>query len=184
MEFLGKLCDQRGIPFFSVDVRGEPFSNIRRENFYSMTGERFLTEVFPSLGFRVAAAYLDNFDWIWEPDNFDALPETDFQRIQTSEYAERGYVLNNLNSGITHLRQTELILPFTDVGSMICYDDTWFDSHREMFNGKGGPSLYYALSKGWKLVSPMHHDVMFVDNNRKLAREIGSKNYMLIERSQ
>ena len=182
-EFLEVMCDRWGIPFFSVDVRTKPQSNIRMANFYSMTGEEFLTDVFPKKDLLVAGAYLDNFDWCWNPQHMETLPVDDWQSVQSREYVSRGVYLNNVNSSLTHLRQTMLLEPFMVEKGLILFDDTWFNANDETFGGKGGAAIYHLLEKGWHLDEPYAHHLIF-NNWRNDVRQIPNQNFVLLEKQK
>jgi hypothetical protein len=168
--FLEELCDVRGWKFCSVGLSPTPSSDIRPENYYAMTGEEFMSNVYPQIGLSVVGAYLDNFDWTWDPSNFSRLPETDNGRMQFVQYAARGVVLNNINSSVVHYKQMVLLEPYMVKNSLVVFDDTWFDSRSECFIGKGSAAAYHLVSKGWELHGPIPHHYI----SKGIRRDYGS----------
>jgi hypothetical protein len=150
--FLADMAAKLGISFYTVDfdpVRAEEASKICKQfdnpeiAAFHMTGEDFLTNVFPTFGKKIFFLYLDNFDFIY--DHIIGLCDKDISR-----YAELGAVLNNENSKDVHLRQTELALPFTYTGSFILCDDTFKRGHQ--WDGKCAYAVPFLLSKKWKII--------------------------------
>ena len=125
--FLAETASRLGMAFYTIDFDSAQadaatsicarFANPNILAFH-MTGEDFLTNVFPKLGKQIFFLYLDNFDFI-----YDGIVGQCNDLI--SRYAELGTKMNNENSKDAHLRQAELALPFTYEGSIILCDDTF-----------------------------------------------------------
>lgn len=178
--FLEELCDSRGWRFCSVGVTPVPSSGIRLENYYGMTGEDFMQHIYPKeINLPVVGAYLDNFDWTWNPKHFDQLPSTDNAKIQFAEYASRGAVLTNINSSVAHYKQMVMLEPFMVKNALVVFDDTWIDSNNEAFIGKGSAAAYHLISKGWELRGPIPHHYI----NKGIRRDYGNlPNYIAMQK--
>ena len=158
-EYLQNLAYSRGMKFISVDIHPTPKSNIDPSNYYSMTGEKFLEEIFPSLGLNIAGAYLDNFDWAW--CTHGEYQTQEWVKQQNNWYAERKISFNNLNSSLAHLRQTILLQKYCVDGTLVLFDDTWVDTEKDVLCGKGNAAIYYMLGTNkWELVDPLPNSVL------------------------
>jgi hypothetical protein len=156
--FIEELCDSRGWKFCSVGVTPNPSSDIRHENYYAMTGEEFMANVYPTeINRPIVGAYMDNFDWTWEPQQFSGLAPDHYLRLQFDQYAARGVVLNNINSSVAHYRQMVMLEPYMVKNALVVFDDTWIDRKDECFVGKGSAAAYHLISKGWELRGPIPH---------------------------
>lgn len=160
---LESIAFEKNISFFCIDVIPFREGLCKRENYFQMTGENFFINVFPKFDKKVVAAYLDNFDWTWDPIKMMQEKENHIAYSQYLEYANAGIFLSNVNSSIAHLKQTEAIEQYCEPGALMLYDDTWFNLNDEAFLGKGGASTYYLLSRGWELVEPVSQEHIFSD---------------------
>jgi hypothetical protein len=111
---------------------------------YMMTGEEFLQSVFPTLNEKVCYAYLDKFDW-----NYDTSTEQWWHIEQKKQYAKYGITMNNENSQLAHLTQTQLLLSHCAKKCIIHFDDTYYTN---MWTGKGGTAVPFLLEHNWKIV--------------------------------
>lgn len=165
--------------FYSVGVAPSPQSAIKPENYYSMTGEDFIRDVLPTITEPIVGAYLDNFDWTWDPRNLNRQPPTDPARVQFEEYASRGVVLNNINSSVAHYRQTVGLASRMVYGAIMVFDDTWFDTRNECFIGKGAAGVYHLLSEGCQLTGPIPHHYI----SKGIRRDYGNlPNYIALRK--
>jgi len=117
-----------------------------------MYGQDYLKEVFPSTGLKISAAYLDNFDWTWEPKLYREKQEPEWIHQQIMEYKAAGVEMNNVNSSVVHLQQVIEIEKYAADDCVVLFDDTWFDYHHDCFIGKGAGGVYYLLAKGWDII--------------------------------
>lgn len=167
--FLQNVCDEKHISFFGADLLEYNDSLCRKENYFQMSGEKFMQEVFPIVNKVIVGAYLDNFDWTWEPlnvkNNVDALQ-------QYNEYKSRGTYLSNYESSLTHLRQVKEIVKYCIPGSLIVFDDTWININNETFAGKGNAAIYYLLTEGWRLVEPFTHEQINTDCREEIKHYV------------
>ena len=137
----------------AIDFDSEPYqvaanyaSKIIRSHAHCMTGEKFLQEVFPGLGEKICYAYLDNFDFNYDPAN----PPW-WVNEQIKRYAQYGIEMTNANSELAHLTQAQLIIPYAAPKCIIQFDDT-FKNHGNGYNGKGGSAVPYLQNAGWTVI--------------------------------
>jgi hypothetical protein len=103
-----------GVSFYTVDFDPAQYENARRIcesgnsdtnsveiKAFCMKGEDFLSDVFPSMNKCIMFLYLDNFDFIY--DHLVGLVDN-----QISTYKNLGVTMNNKNSKLVHLKQTQL----------------------------------------------------------------------------
>ena len=148
--FLASLCEAHGLQFFSVDVDPGEHELARRrlgERAVCAKGEDFL----PTLDTNVCFAYLDNFDWMWEPH-----AEAEYENY-IARYKTFGLEMNNLNSQRSHLAQAVAVCGKRAAHCLIIIDDTWRRADGT-FDGKGGAAVPYLLNTGFELLqeSPLH----------------------------
>lgn len=151
-----------GVPFYTVDVDTKQFGYTDKLFMPHVSkGQDFLRDVFPATGKKIAMLYLDNFDWIWQP-----LSIPDWIQTQIDTYSRQfNQEMNNINSSVAHLEQTMLAYPhFTD-RAVVIVDDTWYDRHQGTFVGKCSASIYFLISKGFKIVRENPADFAFVLTN-------------------
>lgn len=136
------FLDSLGVKFITVDPHPTVFTH------YRMTGEDFLTDIFPKMEYKVKFAYLDGFDW-----EYPVFANPAHYEEQKQEYWLRGVELNNDNSQASHWKQTALLLPFLTEDAIIAYDDTWRESTAKgrRWTGKGGKAVPQLFLQGFKL---------------------------------
>jgi hypothetical protein len=160
---LQAIAYEKNLSFFCVDVIPYRHEVCDYSNYYQMTGEDFFRDIFPSFNKKIVAAYLDNFDWTWDPIKMMQEKEIHPAYNQYVEYANNGVFLSNVNSAIAHLKQTEAVEKYCVSGTLLLYDDTWFNLNDEVFSGKGCAGIYYLLSRGWELCDPLTQEQIFTD---------------------
>ncbi|NDB30206.1 hypothetical protein EB155_10895 [archaeon] len=160
---LQSIAYEKKLSFFCVDVLPYRHEICDYSNYYQMSGEDFFRDIFPTFNKKIVAAYLDNFDWTWDPIKMMQEKETHPAYNQYVEYANNGVFLSNVNSAIAHLKQTEAIEKYCVSGTLLLYDDTWFNLNDEVFLGKGCAGIYYLLSRGWELYEPLTQKQIFTD---------------------
>jgi len=147
--WLFNFAKEAGLNFVTVDF-DEGIYNSAREivgsSAYLMSGEDFLDGT--NLSSPVCFAYLDNFDWIWEQ-----WKDAEWMLKAIRHYASRNLVLNNLNSQITHLRQSMKLLSKLEHTCAILFDDTW-RRWDDTYDGKGGAAVPFLLALGFQDISP------------------------------
>lgn len=147
--YFNDLSIKKGCDFYTVDIDLKEF-NFQNPKFhqYTMSGEKFLEETFPSLEKKIAVLYLDNFDWIWEPLNIP-----DWINNQITMYKDKfGLDMNNVESSTVHLKQAIGALPYLAEKSVVICDDTWYARSNGVFMGKSCAAIYYLLAHGFKVV--------------------------------
>jgi len=147
-------CHDR-FTFHTVDTGDGPHAyasalakRIPRMLVHKMTGEVFLSEVYPSLSHPICYAYLDNYDWNY--DEGKAGPEQDWITEQRRSYEAMGLEYSNAASAQAHLMQTMELIKFAGPRCIILYDDTY--QIRSKWHGKGMIAIPHLLEKGWKIV--------------------------------
>jgi hypothetical protein len=150
--YAGLVVGVKKFRHHAVDFDLEPYTvaqayadQVANSFAYMMTGEEFLQSVFPALNEKVCYAYLDNFDFNYDPDN-----EQWWIGEQRKQYAKYGINLNNENSKLAHLTQTKLLLPFCADKCIIHLDDTFYNGYT--WNGKGGTAVPFLLEHNWNIV--------------------------------
>lgn len=118
---------------------------IKNSHAHMMTGEDFLRLVFPQLNQKICYAYLDNFDY-----NFNPAEPPWWVNEQIKRYAEYGIEMNNQNSEQAHLEQAQLIVPHAADKCIIHLDDTFENAGR--WRGKGARAVPWLIDNNWKIV--------------------------------
>jgi hypothetical protein len=102
---------------------------------------------------RLGLVYLDNFDWIWNPQEYRETAIANWMTGQISNYKSRGVVMNNVNSSLSHLNQIKSLDGAWADSAVVIMDDTWFDHKNDVFCGKGNAAIYYLLSQNWQVLN-------------------------------
>ena len=160
-EGLYNIAHDFDMNFFTIDSSQENHDKMReilpdlccKSDFNIVTGkgEEELLNIVPRYGL-IGAAYLDNFDWIYNPVLLKEKKEPPEQYQQYLYYKKNGIELNNRNSSIAHLKQTIIVEKYSAPTCIVMYDDTWYDKYSDIFLGKGSSSVIYLLAKGWKFL--------------------------------
>jgi hypothetical protein len=155
--FLSNYCVKNNISFYTVDIDDNSYNdankicnNIQIKNnqeiqAFHMTGESFLSNIFPSKNKKILFMYLDNFDYI-----YDAIVEADFVKKQIEDYKNKGFEMNNENSKQAHLMQMKLAYPYMNNKSYVLFDDTYKRHNSSNWDGKGGYAVEFLFEKNWK----------------------------------
>jgi hypothetical protein len=139
--------------FISVDVLSTAKDRAQRypgEGSYDIdfkvagSGSEWCKNELPKLNKKIKVLYLDNFDWIWNPDNIP-----DWIKKQIEDYGKRGVVMNNVNCQEEHRLQLEYCLPYMDEQSIVIIDDTFMDGKNSKWEGKGGTCIPLLKNKGY-----------------------------------
>jgi hypothetical protein len=145
--WLHEWAKQRNIEFYSVDVehnqREQDYPNINW--IVTNSGSEWCKTMLPSLDKKIKVLYLDNFDWIWDPENVP-----DWIPVQIASYALRGITMNNHNSQEEHRLQLEYCLPYLDEQSVVIMDDTYYNDKNQL-TGKCATAIPLLLENGFKL---------------------------------
>jgi len=168
------LAKSFGVPMYAVDTSEKTFSEIEKylpevysdPDFYHVLqhGEDFLNDFHKwehPKNRKISYAYLDNFDWMYQPERYWRDQEPSEQHDQYLRYKDNGIELTNTNSDIAHLKQTMLVEKHSDEKCIITFDDTWFFYEHDCYIGKGMSSIIYLLSKGWKVLPFTRDDLMY-----------------------
>lgn len=159
-----EFAKTHGISFYTVDFDPVQYENAKRIceaatvpdsieiKAFCMKGEDFLTDVFPSINKQIMFLYLDNFDFIY--DHLVGLVDN-----QIAAYKNLGVTMNNKNSKLVHLKQTQLAEPFFHPHGAVLCDDTF--KRKDEWDGKCALAVPYLLSKSWHIVESnpgtIHH---------------------------
>ena len=101
----------------------------------------------------IKVLYLDNFDWDWNTNR-----HTEMIDEQRRWYADRGIVMNNLNSQAAHVTQMANLLPHMSARCLVCVDDTY--EYNGVFIGKGGAVVPYLLGQGFGMLAARDYGVI------------------------
>jgi hypothetical protein len=144
--WLHKWATERNIEFYSIDVEHR-----QRENIYpdinwivASSGSEWCKNVLSGLNKKIKVLYLDNFDWIWEPENIPG-----WIQVQIDSYAQRGVTMNNQNCQEEHRLQVEYCLPYLDEQSVVIMDDTFYNNGQ--WDGKCATAIPLLLKNGFKM---------------------------------
>ena len=120
---------------------------------FCMTGEEFLRT---QLTEKICYAYLDNFDYIYDPNNLPWWVEGQIKR-----YQQLGVEMNNTNSQHAHLLQAKMCVANAQDRCVIQLDDTF--KHGNTWSGKGGTAVPYLVDQGWKIVYTHEQSVALIN---------------------
>jgi len=109
----------------------------------------------------IKVLYLDNFDWDWQTDRQQSMI-----RDQVQWYADRGIVMNNLNSQTAHVTQMANLLPHMSDRCLVCVDDTY--EYNGVFIGKGGAVVPYLLGQGFGMLAARDYGVILGRGHRNI----------------
>ena len=148
--FLADLARKTGNDFVTVDI--DPVYVGGSLTALTMSGEDFVQNKLPTMGKKVELMYLDGFDWTENPISVrNGTAGQDAYNL-ISEYEQRGLVLNNVNSAVTHTIQALGMIPFLADRSVVMFCDTWFNFTLDTFEGKGAGAVYLFLAEGFKII--------------------------------
>ena len=135
-----------GMEFYSVDVEHRMREKVHPEINWVVTdsGSNWCKNILPGLNKTIKVLYLDNFDWLWDPDNID-----DHIKNQIEIYAKRGVKLNRENCQEEHKRQVEYCLPYLDEQSVVIMDDTFYNN--SSWDGKCATAIPLLLENGFTI---------------------------------
>ena len=145
--WLSNWAKKHNIEFYSVDVEHRMRERTYREINWVVanSGSEWCKNVLPTLNKKIKVLYLDNFDWIPDPEN---MPDWIYSQID--HYAKRGVVMNNQNSQEEHRLQVEYCLPYLDEQSVVIMDDT-FRNDNQQWDGKCGTAIPLLIENGFKI---------------------------------
>jgi hypothetical protein len=111
---------------------------------------------------RLGLVYLDNFDWLWQPQQYrdDAINHQ--FAYQIGQYRSCGVEMHNINSSITHLNQIKSLDNAWANCAVVIMDDTWFDHKNDVFCGKGNAAIYHLLTLGWQVLNGEYSETYVV----------------------
>lgn len=145
-QYLANLAKNLGMSFVTCDINKERVAELNSQGISAtcLKGEEFIPMYAP----KISIAYLDNFDWNWHP-----MATEDWTLVQIREYRERYNIdMTNLMSQSAHVHQAVLIESRTTEKSIVCIDDTWFDSGWDTYQGKGGAAVPYLIAQGYTVL--------------------------------
>ena len=161
--FAGLVVGFSKFQHYAVDFDPEAYEvcknyseRIPNSHAYCMTGENFLQEIFPKFNTKICYAYLDNFDYNYNPAHMPW-----WVSVQQKRYLELGVEMTNENSEKAHLEQTKLLQPHVADKCIIQLDDT-FKVHNE-WKGKGAQAVPWLLENNWKLVYTHAHTAALIN---------------------
>jgi hypothetical protein len=112
-------------------------------------GEDFVSEFAEKYKEPISVVYLDNFDW----DYWLGRQEESFVPVVKQKYREEFKVeMNNMNSQLTHLKQTIALIPQLTANSVVICDDTWYLPEEGIFSGKCSAAIPLLLTAGFAVL--------------------------------
>ena len=145
-QYLHNLANTLGVDFITCDIDQEQIKVLQEANINAVCsqGEVFLNNYIKPINI----AYLDNFDWTWEPQQMQPwlIEQIEYYRIN------HGIDMDNVASQTAHLLQTIRIEQLATDNSLIVFDDTWYYREWAIYNGKGGSAVHYLLGKGYEVL--------------------------------
>ena len=150
-QLLGAIAKKVNAKFITVDVVDTASKRIKDDNIEFVVcdkGSSWCANKLATTNYNIKILFLDNFDWIWGPVS----KKRDYIEQQIKEYAQRGVDMNNVDCVQEHLAQFMYCLPKLHKGSLVVCDDTWLNSDHNVYIGKCGPIVHYALFLGWQIV--------------------------------
>lgn len=157
--YFADLADTHDMKFISVDIDGDARRRIYRTihpdhgkiiEFVQADGTAWSANY---QGPYIKVLYLDNFDWNWQTDRSQSMIQE-----QVAWYADRGIVMNNLNSQTAHITQMVNLLPHMSTRCLVCVDDTY--EYNGVFIGKGGAVVPYLLGQGFGMLAARDYGVI------------------------
>ena len=147
--FLNQLALDNVCKFVTVDVDNEHLAASRQAGIeaYNSTGEEFCRKSLPFFN-PIAMAYLDNFDWDWNPPKAESFIKEQQELYRTKYHME----MNNVASQRAHVLQTMLMIPHLAEHCVVGYDDTFYMPHLGHYTGKGAAAVPLLLGLGFEIV--------------------------------
>ena len=149
-KYMKELAYNHLCRFVTVDVDNELLEPARQRGVDAvcMTGEEFCKRLLPTYDTTIAMAYLDNFDWDWNPPQNDPFIKEQQDLYRTKYNME----MNNVASQRAHVVQTMLMLPYLAEHCVIGFDDTFYMPHLGHYTGKGAAAVPLLLGLGFEIV--------------------------------
>jgi hypothetical protein len=144
--WLYEWAKKHNIEFYSIDVE----HRMREQNYpeinwvITSSGSNWCKNTLPGLNKKIKVLYLDNFDWIWDPENIPG-----WIQAFLDSYAQRGVTMNNQNSQEEHRLQVECCLPYLDEQSVVIMDDTFYTNNQ--WDGKCATAIPLLIENGFKM---------------------------------
>jgi len=157
--YFADLANTHDMRFISVDLDSAARERIRKtvNPAYIQNTEFVLADgtewTAKYQGPEIKVLYLDNFDWNWSTNK-----HSDMIEQQSKWYAEKGIVMNNLNSQSAHITQMVNLLPHMSAKCLVCVDDTY--EYNGVFIGKGGAVVPYLLGQGFGMLTARDYGVI------------------------
>lgn len=141
---LACLAEKYNTLLHTIDVNNEAQTRVKHTNvvWHVDTGSNWTKNY--NLINKISVLYLDNFDWVWNPNVIDS-----YQLKQIEDYKSRGIEMTNENSQAEHLAQAINLTPFFTDNVVIAIDDTY--RVNSTFTGKGGTVVPYLLDIGFTI---------------------------------
>lgn len=158
-KYIKELSDASLCRFITVDVDDELLEPARQRGVdaWCMTGEEFCGKHLAGYGRPIAMAYLDNFDWDWDPPKAEP-----FIKVQQELYKTKyNMVMNNVASQRAHVVQTMLMIPHLAEHCVVGFDDTFYMPHLGHYTGKGAAAVPLLLGLGFEIVEEEEEDPIY-----------------------
>lgn len=141
--YLNDYALHHGLTFYTVDIDAEVYDGIRHNYGDAAIHSRGL-DFLHLVQQPISVAYLDGFDWIYDPNS-------DITAIQIPQYRYMGLELTNDNCQKEHLLEAEVVEQKSADRSLVIFDDTYLIEDG-IFTGKGGTAAAFLLDHGYEHV--------------------------------
>ena len=148
---LKQLANKHNAKFLSVDICESPDPLV-----FQMDALEFCKNY--DFDHNLGLVYLDNFDWMWHPQQYRDDSINSWMTGQITDYRARGVEMHNIASSLVHLGQVQALDHAWAERALIIMDDTWFDHNTDVFCGKGGAAVYHLLQKGWQVLDGAYNE--------------------------
>jgi hypothetical protein len=145
--YLASLAEQFGTILHTVDItdRKNAINNHASSVWHVEVGSVWAAQTYPGIGKKISLLYLDNFDWIFDPQNIPT-----WITSQIDEYKKQFNInMTNENCQQEHLAQAQALGPWMSDVSVIMCDDTF--PVRPHWQGKCGLAVPYFESIGFQV---------------------------------
>lgn len=140
------LADGRWAPMVSDMPDHVEFAVARGEDFVAAFADKYKEPI--------SVVYLDNFDW----DYWLGRQEESFVPAVKQKYREEFNVeMTNINSQVTHLKQTIALIPQLTANALVICDDTWFMPEEGIFSGKCSGAIPLLMTAGFSVLHTAGH---------------------------
>lgn len=145
---LSAVCSERGVEFFTIDMNPKNIERVQGQGFHAICGKG--EEVLAHFTRQIDYLYLDAFD----------LEHSGLAHRHRRAYGQ--YLDTKITKSACHKMHLDCARAVEDkmsVGSIIVFDDVWYD---DGWRGKGQTAIPFLLDKGFRVVRETDGAVMLL----------------------